>query len=249
MKKINLISILAVAGFASAACLVAAEPAPDLTGRWLGTLDTGAVKLRVAFNISKAADGGLSATMDSLDQGAHGIPVSSVTVSDNSVHLEVPNVQGVYEGKLDATGTTLEGTWSQGQGSLPLTLKKSTGSDDSVVRQELSPEDRAASKAAAQKITGTWNGVLVAGPQNLHLRLHIAAAPDGTATGTMDSLDQGANGIPLGAITLKDDNKVRFEVPGVGGVYEGVLAEDGLTGQWQQGGQTLPLDFKKAPPE
>jgi hypothetical protein len=66
----------------------------------------------------------------------------------------------------------------------------------------------------------------------------------------MDSLDQGANGIPISAITLKD-GKVRFEVPQIGGVYEGTLATDGstLSGQWQQGGHSSPLDLQKAKPE
>ena len=41
---------------------------------------------------------------------------------------------------------------------------------------------------------------------------------------------------------------MRFEVPGIGGLYEGALAADGsaLTGQWHQGGQTLPLDLQRA---
>ena len=47
------------------------------------------------------------------------------------------------------------------------------------------------------------------------------------------------------------EGKVRFEVRGIGGVYEGTLAADGsaLSGQWHQGGQTMPLDFKKAAPK
>ena len=44
----------------------------------------------------------------------------------------------------------------------------------------------------------------------------------------MDSLDQGAKDIPLSRITHKE-GKVRFEVSGVGGVYEGTLATDGTT--------------------
>jgi hypothetical protein len=77
--------------------------------------------------------------------------------------------------------------------------------------------------------------------------MNITKSPAGAAAGTLDSLDQGANGIPLSAITLKD-GKVRFEARGIGGIYEGTLAADGATlnGQWQQGGQTLPLDLKKA---
>ena len=45
-----------------------AQSTADVQGTWLGTLDAGGVKLRVAFAISNAASG-LTATMDSLDQG------------------------------------------------------------------------------------------------------------------------------------------------------------------------------------
>jgi hypothetical protein len=51
------------------------QPSRDVHGTWLGTLDAGGVRLRVAFNISQTANG-LAATMDSLDQGAKGKPSS-----------------------------------------------------------------------------------------------------------------------------------------------------------------------------
>jgi hypothetical protein len=97
------------------------------------------------------------------------------------------------------------------------------------------------------KTPGTWSGALTTPTGTLRLRLNISKSATGAATGTMDSLDQNANGIPLSAITLKD-GRVRFEVRGVGGVYEGTLAADGstLNGEWQQGGGSLPLEFKKA---
>jgi hypothetical protein len=63
----------------------------------------------------------------------------------------------------------------------------------------------------------------------------------------MDSLDQGAKDIPVSGITLKE-GKVHFELPGIGGMYEGTLESDGkvMKGEWRQGGQTFPLEFKKA---
>ena len=41
-------------------------------------------------------------------------------------------------------------------------------------------------------VAGDYSGTL--GP--IHLKLHIKAGTDGTLTGTLDSPDQGANGIP-----------------------------------------------------
>jgi hypothetical protein len=64
--------------FKRAAALVKpASPAQpsDIDGAWMGSLDTGAIKLRVVFHICNTGDG-LKATMDSPDQGAMGIPVT-----------------------------------------------------------------------------------------------------------------------------------------------------------------------------
>ena len=47
-------------------------------GFWQGTLDTGAIQLRVVFKIKAKPDGGLTGTLDSLDQGAKDIPLSDV---------------------------------------------------------------------------------------------------------------------------------------------------------------------------
>lgn len=112
------------------------------------------------------------------------------------------------------------------------------------------PADLTANHDAAQKITGIWNGALVTPGPTLRLRVTITKTATGAATGTMVSLDQGTSEIPVRAITLKE-GKVRFEVPGVGGLYEGTLASDGttLSGQWQQQGNTLPLDLQKTKTE
>ena len=46
----------------------------DIDGAWMGSLDMGTVKLRVVFHIVNTEDG-LTATMDSPDQGAKGLPL------------------------------------------------------------------------------------------------------------------------------------------------------------------------------
>ena len=164
--------------------------------------------------------------------------------------MEVKAVQGGYKGSLDVSTDSVVGQWTQGPNSLPLKLTKSMNPNTASAAEVLPPADLAANKDAAQKITGTWNGTLVTGGPNLRLRVNITKTAAGAATGTMDSLDQGANGIPLGAVTLKA-GKVRFEVPGVGGLYEGTLAADGtaLSGQWQQQGRSMPLDLQKTKAE
>jgi uncharacterized protein len=95
----------------------------DITGSWKGTLDAGAVKLRIVFNITGAQGGALTATMDSPDQGATGILVDSVVVKGRIVRLEVKVAHGAYEGTLDEPGTKMVGKWQQGPSVLPMTLE------------------------------------------------------------------------------------------------------------------------------
>ena len=217
----------------------------DVVGNWRGTLDTGVAQLRLVFKISKAGGDQLTAKLDSIDQGARNLAVDSVTVSNSTLRMEVHAVKGLYVGTLNAAGDKTKGLWSQGATVLSLDLEKGQGTNVDEA-EKLSTADLAANQQAAQKIAGAWNGTLATGAANLRLRVNITKTAAGRATGTMDSLDQGANGIPLSAITLKED-KVRFEVRGVGGVYEGTLGSDGaLKGEWQQGGASLPLELKKA---
>ena len=161
--------------------------------------------------------------------------------------MEVKSVQGVYEGSLDEAGKKITGTWQQGHATLPLTLERHQGAVRAAEPEKLSPADLAASKQAAQKLAGVWNGTLAAGAASLRLKVRIAKTAAGTATGTLESVDQGAKDIPLSAITCKE-GAVHFEARGVGAHYDGTLSPAGvmLTGQWHQSGQAMPLEFKKA---
>ncbi|HEY6273571.1 MAG TPA: alpha/beta fold hydrolase, partial [Terriglobales bacterium] len=97
---------------------------PGLEGEWQGTLDTGGTKLRLVLKVTKNGEGMLTATLDTLDQNAKGIPVSSIEQSGGDVKLEVAAVGGSYAGKMSAGGIEIVGEWKQGGGSLPLVFKR-----------------------------------------------------------------------------------------------------------------------------
>jgi uncharacterized protein len=99
-----------------------AKPA-NLAGDWIGTLDLGALKLRIVFHITSATDG-LKATVDSPDQNALGLPVSSVQVNGSSVTVELEKPKAIYEGQISSDLSTLDGSWKQGLGSQPLVMKR-----------------------------------------------------------------------------------------------------------------------------
>jgi D-alanyl-D-alanine-carboxypeptidase/D-alanyl-D-alanine-endopeptidase len=90
-------------------------------------------------------------------------------------------------------------------------------------------------------VAGDYSGTL--GP--IHLKLHIKAGTDGTLTGTLDSPDQGANGIPCSDFHF-DGKELSFSVPAVHGSWQGSVSPDGqsLAGTWNQG-SPLPLTFTR----
>jgi pimeloyl-ACP methyl ester carboxylesterase len=93
-------------------------------GYWQGTLKVGAVELRLGLNVTAKPDGGFTATLDSPDQGAKGLPVDDVTVKDAEVKLEMKNLKASFEGKLSADGKELAGTFKQAGAEFPLTFKR-----------------------------------------------------------------------------------------------------------------------------
>jgi len=97
---------------------------PSLEGTWLGTLKVSAIELRVVFNLRVQPDGSLAGTLDSLDQGTAGIPISRVGVENEHVTVEVKTVGGRYEGMLNADRSEMRGKWTQGGASLDLVMKR-----------------------------------------------------------------------------------------------------------------------------
>ncbi len=99
------------------------EGIKSIEGLWMGSLKLpNGIELRLLFNISTKTDGSISATMDSLDQGAKGIPVEAATYKNGSLRIEVKSIKGTFEGTLEADGKTIDGKWEQGGLDLPLVL-------------------------------------------------------------------------------------------------------------------------------
>jgi hypothetical protein len=96
---------------------------PGIEGNWQGTLDVGAAKLRLGLHVTKNAQGEFSSKLDSIDQGAMGIPVKVTTFVGTTLHLELPNLQATYNGTLSADGSEISGTFLQGS-PFALTFKR-----------------------------------------------------------------------------------------------------------------------------
>jgi uncharacterized protein (TIGR03435 family) len=64
--------------------------------------------------------------MYSIDQGAHPINASSVTLDGSTLKYSVDLIGGSYQGTLSADGNSIVGTWTQGANPLPLTFVRAT---------------------------------------------------------------------------------------------------------------------------
>ena len=97
--------------------------AQDIVGTWQGTLQIQGRDLRMVFKVTN--DGGLKATIYSIDQGGGaGLP-GTVTLQGATVKVTIPGVGGTYDGRVGGDGNTIEGTFAQaGAPSLKLDLKK-----------------------------------------------------------------------------------------------------------------------------
>jgi uncharacterized protein len=93
-------------------------------GIWQGALKVGAIELRLVFHVEKKGDG-LTAKMDSPDQGANGIPIDEVAFKDGTLKLELKKLLASYEGKLADDGKEIAGTFKQAGQTFPLTLQRS----------------------------------------------------------------------------------------------------------------------------
>jgi len=106
----------------------------DITGQWNGILKVQGTQLRVVFNIGKT-ENGFNSTMDSPDQGATGIPVTSTSFENLTLKLAVSNLRVEYEGILD-NNNIIVGNFKQGGMSFPLNLSKETVEKEKLVRPQ-----------------------------------------------------------------------------------------------------------------
>lgn len=97
-------------------------PGEGVVGEWVGVLDAGPMKLRLALHV-RAGDGGeLSGELDSLDQGVNGLKVTEMELVDPQFQFQVKRVNGSFSGTLNEDGSSLSGKWQQNGQYMSLTF-------------------------------------------------------------------------------------------------------------------------------
>lgn len=106
-----------------------AQPSPDLSGTWRGTLVAGQFDpLEIIFHIT-GDTGALSATLDIPSQSRLGLEVRRVSINGANVTIQMPSIQAEYYASLvladdDSTVTMLDGDWSQSGEHIPLRMHR-----------------------------------------------------------------------------------------------------------------------------
>ena len=101
--------------------------AQSFPGVWQGALKAPQAprgELRVVIKISTTEADKLAAEFYSIDQQSPAIP-GTITASGSTLKISFATLNGTYEGRLNADGKTIAGTWSQGAPA-PLELTRAT---------------------------------------------------------------------------------------------------------------------------
>ena len=94
----------------------------EISGTWNGILKVQGMQLSLVFNINNT-DKGFSSTMDSPDQKAFGIPVTTTNFENSKLTIAIANAGIEYEGVLVSDGNII-GTFKQSDQNFPMNLSK-----------------------------------------------------------------------------------------------------------------------------
>ena len=100
------------------------------------------------------------------------------------------------------------------------------------------------SSLSAQDISGAWHGKLSLPTGSLTIVFHISQTEQDVYVTTLDSPDQGANGIKTQTTSFNDSTLI-IQIPVIHASYKGKLnSDDTINGTFTQG-MPLPLNLKK----
>ena len=213
------------------------RPGSDLQGQWQGTLMAAGTPLGVTLRIAEPSPGTFLAQVDSFDQGAMNIRVSSLTYHRPDVQFEITMVGADFMGKMDTAGDRIVGTWKEQGQKGPLTFTRLQAGAATETQKDYGD-------GSPDQIQGHWKGQIPVDGITFHLGFNIALMPDGSYTATLDSPDQAVTGYPATlAQCAFPDVKLAWKFDDA--TFTGKMTHGKLSGTWTQGKVSVPLDFQK----
>lgn len=106
------------------------------------------------------------------------------------------------------------------------------------------PFSAAAEQTGSSPFCGSWTGKLAIARTELTIVFNFSEAPDGSLKATMDSPDQGAEGIEA-EVDESAYPAIKLSVPSLYLSYSGLLFRESIVGTFSQAGQSFPLTLTK----
>jgi hypothetical protein len=207
----------------------------DPGGHYEGVISSPAGEMALQIDLTKTAQGDIAGTLTIPAQKLKGFPLTNVVVKGQDLSFDIATSGGgYYRGELQ--GNKISGEFSTQMGPFPLEFDR-TGDARTY---DLPPSAR-----IGKELEGVWNGVLdVEG--GMRVRLKLANRADGTASGTLISVDENDLTVPV--VVVQDGATVTLTLPMVGSSYAGNVNATGteLRGTYTTSrGLALPLVLKK----
>ena len=193
MRSTHLVVALAACVWIAPASSARAQTPADPAGHWEGKIEIPSQTLNLAVDLARNAAGVWIGSLSIPGTTTTDVPLDSIAIEAASVKFAagLPG-KTTFDGSLGADG--LSGSVANAQGAVPFHL---TRSGDANVK--LPP----ASSPLSKVFEGSWEGALEVQGKSLRLVLKLTRAADGTAVGSLVSLDQGNLEIPVTTVTLE----------------------------------------------
>ena len=99
-------------------------PGEGLDGTWRAVLMSGPSRIRLSLRVWTSEEGELEGSLDSIDQGVMGTPVSSFVVQGDSVWFPMVSIGAEYQGTMRKDGSEIIGLWRQTGQEFPVTFRR-----------------------------------------------------------------------------------------------------------------------------
>lgn len=206
----------------------------QLRGSWVGELTVQGITLAIVYRFEQDEEGRFVGFLDSPDQGALGIPVTSIRLDDGALSFAIPQISGEYTATLD--GDSMTGTFTQL--GMPTPLDMSRG--EYVQRGlELSQE-------VMDRLEGSWVGSIQGPGGALTIVFRFEPTADGGMAALLDSPDQGASGIPINEVNLEGDS-LELVIAAAQASFTAMLSAGEMAGTWAQGNMSQPVTLVREP--
>ncbi len=127
MKKTVFLSLFLFVALALMGCSILGglKARPNISGTWNGEVKSfsGQVKCGIMKIVNKA-DGSFTGTLIGAGENGQDIPIDVITLDNATIHFEIPEINGIFDGMFDSKDSRITGIWLIGGAEYTVTMEK-----------------------------------------------------------------------------------------------------------------------------